>query len=623
MRCNWRRWLWGVIPLAGISVAAVHLERSTIEKDLTERAERALAASGGGWAEVNFSGRDVVLTGNASVESEPVEAEAVLRKLWGVRYVNNNAGLPPKVEPYVWSARRRGDQVRLSGYTPNRATRQTIIGMTNATLPGLELADRMKTGRGVPPTDAWLAGLSFALKQLATLKRGEVRFEDLALTITGEAETAEEYRVVTAALKKGLPKGITLASAQIAAPAVSPYTWSAQFAGGQLVLSGHVPSDVTKSELQAAAETAPAGTGVADRLETARGAPQDFAAAAAALVRHIVKLQSGNAEIKDAAATVGGVAADDAQAKAVREGLRAAMPASFKLADQIRVREPPKPEPPKMTEPPKMDPPKVEPPKAEPKPLADPAPPAPQPPAEQQAKVEAATPPAQPAAGQQQAEVKPSVTEAPPAPPSAPPVAAAAALPSTAAPAPEQKIAAAAVAPAPAPPAAAQPAPPPAAMPAPPKEEQAPPAPSPAPPAAKVEPAAPAVALPAASSEQLAACRDDLIKLVKATPIAFERGSAKLGAAGTEALDRIAAAVKACPGVRVAAEGHADVEGSPMYNKRLSKKRARAVATYLIDAGVSPDRVETAGFGSSRPLAPNTTADARAKNRRTEVVVQR
>jgi hypothetical protein len=46
MRCNWRRWLWGVIPLVCASVAAVYLERGVIEKDLTDRATQALAASG-------------------------------------------------------------------------------------------------------------------------------------------------------------------------------------------------------------------------------------------------------------------------------------------------------------------------------------------------------------------------------------------------------------------------------------------------------------------------------------------------------------------------------------------------------------------------------------------------
>ena len=103
--------------------------------------------------------------------------------------------------------------------------------------------------RGVPPTDTWLAGVSFALKQLASLKRGDVRLEGLALTISGEAETTEAYRTVTAALKRGLPKGITLASVQIAAPVVSPFTWSAEFAGGQLVLSGHVASESARTEL--------------------------------------------------------------------------------------------------------------------------------------------------------------------------------------------------------------------------------------------------------------------------------------------------------------------------------------------------------------------------------------
>jgi outer membrane protein OmpA-like peptidoglycan-associated protein len=542
MRCNWRRWLWGVIPLVGISVAAVHLERRAIEKDLTERAERVLTKNGERWAVVNFSGRDVILTGNATSENEPHEAEAVLRRLWGVRHVNNNANLPPKVEPFVWSARRRGDRVRLFGYVPDRATRQAIIGMSNATLPGLEVVDRMRAARGVPPHDTWLAGLSFALKQLASLKQGEVRLDDLALTISGEAENAVDYRTVTAALKRGLPKGITLASAQVTAPVVSPYTWSAQFAGGQLVLSGYVASDAAKAEMQAAA---PPGIDVVDRLEPAGGAPPDFAAAAAALIKQVVKLQSGNTEIKDTLVTVGGVAADDAQARAVRDGLRGALPAGFRLTDQIRVREAPK---------------------IELKPPAEPPAPAP---AQQHAVKEAA--------------------------PAAPPVE------------PQPKTATAAPVPAETRPPEATPAP--AAAPVP---DPAPPAPIPPPPAVAVPPI----------DAQLAACRDDLSKLAVANPITFERGSAEIEAAGREVLARIAAAVKGCPGVRIAAEGHADVEGLHDYNQRLSVKRAQAVTDYLIAAGVSADQVETAGFGASRPVAPNSTPGARAKNRRTEIVVR-
>ena len=338
MRCNWRRWLWGVIPLVALALAAAQLERAAIEQDLTERARHALGAKGAHWAVVNFSGRDVVLTGNAIADNEPREAVAVLRSLWGVGKVKNDAGLPKLVEPYVWTAYRRGNRVRLKGYYPNRAMRQTIVGMTRASLPGLEVVDRMRAARGVPPTDTWLAGVSFALKQLASLKRGDVRLEGLALTISGEAENADAYRAVTAALKRGLPKGITLASVQIAAPVVSPFTWSAEFAGGQLALSGYVTSEGARTELLAAARVA-AGT-VVDRMEVAGGAPSGSAEAAAALIKEIVRLQSGSAQMKDAAVVVGGVAADNAQAQAVREGLRASLPAGFKLTDQIRVREP-------------------------------------------------------------------------------------------------------------------------------------------------------------------------------------------------------------------------------------------------------------------------------------------
>ena len=601
MRCNWRRWLWGVIPLAGVGVAAVHLERAAIEKDLTERAQQALTDGGAPWAVVNFSGRDVVLTGTATTENEPVEAEATLRQLWGVRYVNNNAGLPPIVEPYLWSARRRGGRVRLTGFVPNRTMRQTIIGMTNAALPGLEVVDRMRVARGVPPSDTWLAGLSFALKQLAALKDGEVRLDDLALTISGEAEGVQAYQSVSAVLKRGLPKGITLAGAQIAAPVVSPHAWSAQYAGGQLVLSGHVANDGAKAKLMTAAETAPSGTGVVDRMEPAGGAPEGWADAAAALIREIVRLQSGSADIKDTAVTVGGVAGDEAQAQAVREALRSSLPPAFKLTDQVRVREPKvEPKPPEPAPPPVQQQAPAQQLKPSDPPAKDAAATAaPSGPAAQVAAAPAVPPPAEPRPAEAPA-AAPAAPQGAAAP--APAVLAEATASTVAAPTPPPPPAQAA-APAPQPAEATGPAV--AALPAAPPPEAAP----------KVEPAPPA-------SGGLVACRADLIKLAGANPIPFERGSAKIEPAGLDALGRIAAAAKACPDVRLASEGHADIEGSPEHNQKLSVRRAQAVADYLTGAGVGLAHVETIGFGSSRPAAPNATAPDRARNRRTEIIVR-
>jgi OmpA-OmpF porin, OOP family len=592
MRCNWRRWLWGLIPLIAIGLAAAHLERRAIEHDLAERARHALSARGAHWAEVAFDGRDASLRGNATDDKEPDEAEEALMRVWGIRDVDNNAGLPPKVEPFLWSARRRGNRVRIHGYSPNRATQRVIIGMAQANLPGLEVTDRMGVARGVPPTDTWIAGLSFALKQLAHLKRGEVQLEGLALSISGEAEDVEAHRALNAVLKRGLPKGIMLANVKIAPPVISPFTWSAQFAGGQLVLSGHVAGEEARADLLAAAARAPAGTDIVDRMEPAQGAPAGVANVTAAVLKELMRLQSASAEMKDAAIAVTGIAADEAQAQAVRTALRAAVTAPFKLTDQLRVRAPAK---------------------IEPKP-AEPTPPTGPP-----ATVPEATPPTPPSSPP--GEPKLGTPTPQPAPPKAetPAPVAVQAAPATEAPPPKPEAAA----PAPVAPKAEA---------APPKPEVAAtkaevPSPAPPPQAAPLPPepapkTAAATAPAAVPSAQAVACREALGRIAGAGPILFDSDSATLDAASHETLDRLAKEAKLCPGVRIAIEGHADVEGSTEHNQRLSMRRAQAVVAYLVKAGADAQQVEAVGFGSSRPVAPNDTVVNKAKNRRIEIVVR-
>lgn len=54
-------------------------------------------------------------------------------------------------------------------------------------------------------------------------------------------------------------------------------------------------------------------------------------------------------------------------------------------------------------------------------------------------------------------------------------------------------------------------------------------------------------------------------------------------------------------------------------NQELSQKRAEAVMQYMISQGVNPDMIEARGYGDANPIAPNNTAQGRAKNRRVEV----
>jgi outer membrane protein OmpA-like peptidoglycan-associated protein len=101
--------------------------------------------------------------------------------------------------------------------------------------------------------------------------------------------------------------------------------------------------------------------------------------------------------------------------------------------------------------------------------------------------------------------------------------------------------------------------------------------------------------------------------------VAFDFDKAAVRADARPVLDEAVSVLAARPTVRVAVEGHTDGVGSDAYNQRLSERRARAVLDYLVRAGVASDRLEAQGFGKSRPVADNATADGRARNRRVEL----
>jgi OOP family OmpA-OmpF porin len=77
--------------------------------------------------------------------------------------------------------------------------------------------------------------------------------------------------------------------------------------------------------------------------------------------------------------------------------------------------------------------------------------------------------------------------------------------------------------------------------------------------------------------------------------------------------------LKKNPELKVSVEGHTDSTGSVTLNQKLSEKRAQAIKKYIIDSGISADRVVSAGFGLSKPIADNKTEAGRAKNRRVEI----
>ncbi|MFN8208334.1 MAG: OmpA family protein [Bacteroidales bacterium] len=101
--------------------------------------------------------------------------------------------------------------------------------------------------------------------------------------------------------------------------------------------------------------------------------------------------------------------------------------------------------------------------------------------------------------------------------------------------------------------------------------------------------------------------------------IYFDFDKSELLPASFPALDSLASYLTAHPAMNIRVTGHTDSIGSEEYNVILSLKRAESVTSYLINKGISHDRVIAEGVGAAFPLNPNRTVVGRKRNRRIEI----
>jgi outer membrane protein OmpA-like peptidoglycan-associated protein len=99
----------------------------------------------------------------------------------------------------------------------------------------------------------------------------------------------------------------------------------------------------------------------------------------------------------------------------------------------------------------------------------------------------------------------------------------------------------------------------------------------------------------------------------------FQTGRSVLTTSSYAMLDQVAGSLVANPEIRIEIAGYTDSTGRKFLNLRLSMARAAAVRAYLARRGVSPMRMQARGYGASGYIAPNSTPDGRAQNRRVEL----
>jgi len=109
--------------------------------------------------------------------------------------------------------------------------------------------------------------------------------------------------------------------------------------------------------------------------------------------------------------------------------------------------------------------------------------------------------------------------------------------------------------------------------------------------------------------------------IVNLSDVLFDTASSNLKPGAREKMAKVAGILLSHRGLKLQVEGHTDSVGSTDYNQRLSENRASSVRAYLVDQGIAPNAIGTAGFGETMPVASNDTPAGRQQNRRVELVV--
>lgn len=489
--------------------------------------------------------------------------------------------LPPLVRPYTVQAEKTAAGLVLTGHVPTAHMRSTVMAAANAL--GRPVTDRMQIADGAPAT--YVNNVDFGLSQLGRLDTGVMSLSDSALTITGRAATMPNFNDVRARLA-ALPQGMTLARAEIAPPIVRPFNFEAEKTAAGTVLTGYIPNEAARATLVAAANAA--GAPVTDRLVVADGAPAgDFVGTGRALIGELGKLQNGKATLVDTQATITGLGQVGVTDDTVRANLRG-LPQGFQLvraqieAGVIR---------PYLFNATRGDNAVT---------LTGFAP-------DQAAKTAIADQARRFFDG---VRVDDQLVIGPGAPQGFANAARSGLqdlsrlLPGSSFSMSDQSVALRGLAP----------------------HDGARDQilgefrgriPSGFGSLAEIN-----TAPPPPTEAQASVCQILFNDLMAGARINFNTGSAELAVESLGLLDRLVIVARRCDQAKVEISGHTDSDGSVAMNNDLSRRRAEAVAQYLVRAGVTAERLEAVGYGPARPVASNDTAEGKAKNRRIEFTVK-
>ena len=115
--------------------------------------------------------------------------------------------------------------------------------------------------------------------------------------------------------------------------------------------------------------------------------------------------------------------------------------------------------------------------------------------------------------------------------------------------------------------------------------------------------------------------QDHPLEQISLTSVRFNYAQATLTAESFGVLNKLVHDIKQYPDIKIEISGHTDNSGTALGNLAMSQARAQAVVNYLVNNGIQPKQLVAVGYGSTRPIATNTTRSGRTTNQRIALTV--
>lgn len=207
--------------------------------------------------------------------------------------------LPPRITPFLWSARRDDGGLSLGGAVPSEEKRAALLRLAQEMLPDLPVRDAMQTARGLDRSIDLLETARSAFDSLARLKAGEAQIVDRRFSLAGETVAKGGAGAIEKRLRETLPPALGTPRVEVSVVPASPFLFAARRAGGRIELTGYLSDERDRADAAGLAATRFPGERLVDRAIVVDGAPSGFPEAMRTALEMLSDFAEGEAAIRE------------------------------------------------------------------------------------------------------------------------------------------------------------------------------------------------------------------------------------------------------------------------------------------------------------------------------------